>query len=151
MGAGVHGGFGNTAGASNDSTRIIFTRVRFEGSVKVNGVVRDVSRRVYQRNDIDFKYHDPETGKTNLQLMQAGKAPIGNDGNPVQLHHVLQKESGPMAEVREVTHSEYHRTLHGLVESGNSFRNNDDLMKQYNNFRKKYWRWRAAEYLKGGK
>ncbi len=151
MGSGVHGGFGNTAGTSNDSTSKIFTRVRFEGSVKVNGVVRDVSRRVYQRNDIDFKYRDPETGKTNLQLMQAGKAPIGNDGNPVQLHHVLQKESGPMAEVREVTHSEYHRTLHGLVESGNSFRNNDDLMKQYNNFRKKYWRWRAAEYLKGGK
>ncbi len=151
MGSGVHGGFGNTAGTSNDSASRIFTRVRFEGSVKVNGVVRDVSRRVYQRNDIDFKYRDPETGKTNLQLMQAGKAPIGNDGNPVQLHHVLQKESGPMAEVREVTHSEYHRTLHGLVESGNSFRNNDDLMKQYNNFRKKYWRWRAAEYLKGGK
>lgn len=115
----------------------------------VDSEVRDVSRRVYQRNDIDFNYCDPETGRTNLQLMKSGKAPIGNDGKPVQLHHVLQKEGGPMAEVREVTHQEYKRALHGLIGRGNSFRNNNDLDRQYNNFRKKYWRWRAAEYLKG--
>ena len=150
MGAGVYGGFGNTVGSPNNSASKIFTRVQYEGTVTVNGVTRNVSRRVYQRNDIDFEYRDPDTGKTNLQLMQAGKAPIGNDGKPVQLHHVIQKESGPMAEVREVTHKENHRTLHGLVESGGSFRNNDGLRKQYNNFRQKYWRWRAAEHLKGG-
>jgi hypothetical protein len=120
MGTGVHGGFGNTKGA-NKSPR--FTRVQFEGTVKVNGIVRDVSRRVYQRNDIDFGFYDENTGLTNLERMQGGKPPIGNDGNPVQLHHVIQKESGPMVEIREVTHQEYYRTLHGLVENGASFRN----------------------------
>lgn len=69
---------------------------------------------------------------------------------PVQLHHVLQKESGPMAEVREITHKEYRRILHGLVSDGNSFRHDEDLKKQYENFRRKYWRWRAREYKKGG-
>lgn len=29
------------------------------------------------------------------------------------------------------------------IVDGESFRNNPDLEKQYNNFRSKYWRWRA--------
>ena len=148
MGTGEHGGFGHASGSSESK---IFTRVQFEGAVTVGGEVRDVSRRVYQRNDIDFGYYDPKTKRTNLQRMMDGDAPIGNDGKPVQLHHVLQQESGPMAEVREITHREYKRTLHGLVGRGNSFRNNPDLVKQYNNFRSAYWKWRAQQHLKGGK
>lgn len=148
MGAGVHGGFGHTKGAPKHSR---FTAVQFEGTVTVGGVQRDVSRRVYQRNDINFGYFDKKTGRTNLQRMKDGDPPIGNDGKPVQLHHVLQKESGPMAEVREITHTEYHRILHGLVGNGDSFRNNPELEKQYVNFRRKYWRWRAKEYMKGEK
>ena len=148
MGTGEHGGFGYTSGSGKSKT---FTRVWYEGTVTVGDEVRDVSRRVYQRNDIDFNYVDPDSGKTNLQLMEGGNAPIGNDRKPVQLHHVLQKESGPMAEVREITHEEYHRILHGLVGDGNSFRHDEDLKKQYENFRRKYWRWRAREYKKGGK
>ena len=95
MGAGYNTEFGNTNG-SNSNPR--FTRVNFVGSVKVDGETRDVSRRVYQRNDLDFEYVDPKTGKTNLQLMQSGRPPIGNDGKPIELHHVIQKESGPMVE-----------------------------------------------------
>ena len=148
MGGGMHGGFGRTKGSNTSPQRKVFTRVRYEGSVRVGGVDRDVSRRVYQRNDIDFDYRDA-TGRTNLQRMKDGDAPIGNDGRPVQLHHVLQKESGPMAEVREVTHTEYHRTLHGRVGPGGSFRNNKELAKQYANFKKKYWRWRASNYIEG--
>ena len=146
MGTGEHGGFGYTAGSSKSK---IFTRVWYEGTVKVGEKVRDVSRRVYQRNDIDFNYYDPKAKKTNLQRMMDGDAPIGSDGKPVQLHHVLQQESGPMAEVREVTHREYKRTLHGLVGRDNSFRNNPELKKQYNNFKRAYWIWRAKQYLEG--
>ena len=65
MGAGYSTEFGNTNG-SNSNPR--FIRVNFVGSVKVDGETRDVSRRVYQRNDIDFEYVDPKTGKTNLDL-----------------------------------------------------------------------------------
>ncbi len=148
MGGGIHGGFGHTAGSSSTSSSGIFTRVQYEGSVTVNGVTRDVSRRVYQRNDIDFDYIDPESGKSNLQLMNAGRAPIGNDGLPIQLHHVLQKESGPMVEVRETTYEEYNRTLHGLGIRGASFRNDPILSRQYVNFRRQYWKWRAEQYRK---
>lgn len=162
MGTGAHGGFGHTSGAAmldtakpkNESTSVglsgIFSRVEYEGAVVVNGEVRDVSRRVYQRNDIDFGFVDKTTGLTNLQRMQKGLPPIGNDGKPIQLHHVLQKEAGPMAEVREITHTEYHTILHGLIDKGNSFRNDPVLEKQYKNFRRKYWKWRAEQYLEGG-
>lgn len=149
MGAGQHGGFGNTKGSSKPGKSKIFKHTQYKGSVIVGGVERDVSRRVYQRNDIDFDYYHPKSKMTNLQRMQEGKAPIGNDGKPVQLHHILQKESGPMAEVREVTHREYKKTLHGLVGNGSSFRNDPVLEKQYNNFRVAYWKWRAQQYLKG--
>jgi hypothetical protein len=146
MGAGVHGGFGSTAGSSKNGISKIFTRVQYEGAVTVNGVTMDVSRKVYQRNDIDFEYVDPVSKKSNLQLMSKGRAPIGSDGYPVQLHHVLQKESGPMVEIRETTHEEYNRTLHGLGVAGASFRNDPVLSKQYANFRRQYWKWRAKRY-----
>ena len=149
MGGGYHGNFKNTLGAKEQSNESLFKKIMFKGTIKVDGVERDVSRRVYQRNDIDFEYVNPDTGISNLKLMKDGFAPIGNDGNPVQLHHILQKESGPVVEIREITHQEYKRILHGLIENGDSFRNDAVLNKQYNNFRRTYWRWRAEEYEKG--
>lgn len=146
MGAGKYGGFGNTKG-SDKTPR--FTRVQFEGTVKVNGEVRDVSRRVYQRNDINFDYIDSDTGQSNLQRMLKGNAPYGRDGKPIELHHILQKEVGPMVEIHETTHQEYKLILHGLRGSGESFRNDKDLDIQYRNFKRAYWKWRAQQYLKG--
>ncbi|MDO4178663.1 MAG: HNH/ENDO VII family nuclease [Phascolarctobacterium sp.] len=150
MGCGLHGGFGNTKGSQPAVKGYkYFKPVNFKGTVKVDGVEVDVSRRVYQRNDIDFNYYDSASGMTNLERMQNGKAPIGSDGNPIQLHHTIQKESGNMAEVKEITHQEYYSTLHGLISNGNSFRNNEKLKRQYNNFRRLYWKWRAQQFLGG--
>ncbi|PMB05801.1 hypothetical protein CEN49_17265 [Fischerella thermalis CCMEE 5273] len=134
-------------GLKNSKT---YTPVQFEGTVKVDGQTRDISRKVYQRNDIDWQAIDPESGLTNYQLAKQGRAPIGPDGMPMELHHVIQKEPGPMVEVYESTHGQYHKVLHRLVEDGRSFRNNDVLEKQYNNFRKKYWRWRAKQLVNEG-
>ena len=149
MGTGYHGGFGQTKGSRYRNR--IFTPVYYEGTVKVNGIERNVSRRVYQRNDINFDYVDIDTGQTNLQRMLKGKAPYGRDGKPLELHHILQKEVGPMVEVHETTHQEYKRILHGLRNSGESFRNDKDLDSQYRNCRRAYWKWRAQQYLKGRK
>lgn len=144
MGTGAYGGFGHTLGSTK-----LFTRVWYEGTVRVAGQERDVSRRVYQRNDIDFEYYDEDLKKTSLQLMLAGKAPIGSDGKPIELHHVLQEEVGPLVEIREITHREYRHILHGLRGPGMSFRNDSVLNKQYNNFKRRYWKWRAQTYLEG--
>lgn len=152
MGAGFHGGFGATEGAKTPNIKKrIFTPIWFEGTVKVNGEVRDVSRKVYQRDDIDFNYVDKDTGQTNLQRMLKGNAPIGRDGKPIELHHVLQKEIGTVVEIHESTHQEYKRILHGLRGSGESFRNDKILDSQYRNFKRLYWKWRAEQYLRGKK
>jgi hypothetical protein len=138
-------------GAEKASSGKIYTPVEYKGTVKVNGEVRDVSRRVYQRNDIDFYYVDTKTGKTNVELMLKNKPPIGKDGKQIELHHTIQIEVGPMVEIREITHEEYYSQLHGLVGKGESFRNNPILEKQYNNFRCNYWKWRAEQFLGGMK
>ncbi|MGO4569470.1 HNH/ENDO VII family nuclease [Rhizobium sp. 2YAF20] len=46
---------------------------------------------------------DPKTGKANLELMQAGRAPIGPDGNPINLHHMTQTQDGPIAELTQTS------------------------------------------------
>lgn len=46
MGTGLHGGFGNTSGANKSR---LFTPVRFEGTVKVNGELN--SMRKDRKND----------------------------------------------------------------------------------------------------
>ena len=150
MGTGFHGGFGGTYGSNSyNIPKKIFTPVFFKGHVKVNGIEKDVSRKVYQRNDINFNYVYDATGETNLQRMLRGVAPIGKDGKPIELHHILQKELGPMVEIHETTHREYKKILHGLKSNGESFRKNKDLDAQYRNFKRAYWKWRADEYLGG--
>ena len=78
--------------------------------------------------------------------MERGYAPIGVDGHQVNLHHVLGGEPGMILEVKGSTHSAY---LHGLIEDGNSFRNDirlpggGTLEGQYNSFRRQWWKDRA--------
>ena len=121
----------------------IYTAVEYEGITKVDGEIRNISRRVYKRNDIDWNQVDSESGLTNLQLAKQGRSPKASDGSVIELHHLIQLEPGAMVEIPSTLHDEYSRILHGLVENGGSFRNNPTLKKQYSNFKSKYWRWRA--------
>lgn len=61
--------------------------------------------KVYQRNDlVDPSRVDSQTGLTNLDLMKNGLAPYGPDGKKVNLHHMLQTQDGPIAEVTQSFH-----------------------------------------------
>ena len=80
---------------------------------------------------------------TNRDLALKGQSPYANDRTLIELHHLTQKEPGAMVEIPASTHDKYSGILHGLVENGKSFRRNPVLNKQYNNFRRKYWRWRV--------
>ena len=123
----------------------------YEGTTKVGGVEKDVSRRVYQLNDIDPNRIDPKTGQTNLELMKQGKSPYTNGGMKVELHHTIQSEPGPVVEIPSGTHQQYTNMLHGLVQDGESFRNDPNLEKQYDNFRDQYWKEQAKEFETGGR
>jgi hypothetical protein len=71
------------------------------------------TNKVYKRDDlIDLKLVDPKKGRTNLQLMQEGKAPLGPDGNPINLHHSLQTMDSPLVEITQNMHQQYGKIIH---------------------------------------
>lgn len=45
-------------------------------------------------------------------------APYANDGTKIELHHLLQEESGSMVEIPASLHDKYYKVLHGLVGDG---------------------------------
>lgn len=53
---------------------------------------------------IDLNYVDELTGKTNLQLMKNGKAPLDPTGKPYELHHIGQKKDSPLAILTQAEH-----------------------------------------------
>ena len=84
-----------------------------------------------------------EAGATNWDLVKGGKySPIGPDGLPMELHHIIGKEPGPIVELTQNLHrgqgnkGPLHKFLDGLKES---FRNDPVKARQYDAFKKKYW------------
>ncbi|USQ52028.1 T7SS effector LXG polymorphic toxin [Bacillus velezensis] len=121
--------------------------VEIDGKVKVKGQIRDVSRRIYTMKDIDLNQKNRK-GLTNLQLMKNGNAPFAKDGTQINLHHLIQEEPGPMLEIPNSLHTKYSGIIHRLKSDGESFRNDPVLKAQYDNFRDRYWKWRAKQYEK---
>lgn len=105
--------------------------------IEING------NKVYQRNDLfDPGYVDPKSGKTNIELMQGGRAPIGADGKSVNLHHMLQSQDGPIVEVTQSFHKENHGTIHindNSIPSGIN-------RSEFNKWRSDYWKQRADDF-----
>jgi len=55
------------------------------------------------REDIDLSIQD-EFGRTNLERMSEGLAPIREDGSKIELHHIGQKADSPLAELTMQEH-----------------------------------------------
>lgn len=121
-----------------------YNAVEFTGTTEVAGVSHDISRRVYQLKDLDP--NKVTNGKTNLELMKAGNNPYDNDGNMIILHHTIQKEVGPIAELSAKTHQKHTKILHGTINDGDSFRRDPLLSSLYENFNPQYWRARATQF-----
>ena len=87
-----------------------------------------------------------EDGRTNIQRMEQGKAPLGRDGQPIELHHMIQSEKiGGIVEVSGSVHRKNHRVLHintSNIPSGINRAN-------FSTLRKAYWK-RRAEFMKRG-
>ena len=99
---------------------------------------------VYQRNDIfDLKRLD-NVGRTNLQRMREGIAPIGSDGKSINLHHILQSEKvGGIAEMTDTFHRVNSKVIHinpNTIPSGID-------RKAFAAWRRQYWINRAKDFL----
>lgn len=96
-------------------------------------------------NNFDIDAVDSE-GRTNLQRMEAGIAPLGKDGQAVELHHMLQSEKiGGVIELTGSMHRKNHKALHintNDIPSG-------IIRSNFNILRSAYWK-RRAEFIKLG-
>jgi len=121
-------------------------------------------RKVYQRDDIIDPNRVDDFGQTNLERMQDGLSPIGPDGKEINLHHIIQKEPGPMAEIVSTQHSEKSRVLHSYTNQyDKTWRGSDGVRRRYNSapesmnrgpfnvWKRKYWIERANDFIGGAK
>lgn len=98
--------------------------------------------KVYQRNDLIDPNRVDRTGRTNIELMQSGRAPIGPDGNPINLHHMTQTQGGSIAEVTQYFHQSNSSTIHinpNTIPSGIN-------RSQFDAWKRAYWRARANDF-----
>ncbi len=114
------------------------------------------SNKVYKRDDlIDLMRVDPDSGLTSLALMKKGRAPVGPDNLPINLHHTIQTQEGALAEITSEMHKKYHRILHittnqsrgGVTRAGPTPRIDRGAFEKW---KTQYWKERAIELL-GGK
>ncbi len=98
--------------------------------------------KVFQRNDlIDPKFVDAR-GRTNLQRMQKGLAPIDPDGKSLNLHHMTQGNNSLLAELTATFHQQNSKVIHinlNTVPSGID-------RKAFDSFCRDYWENRANDF-----
>jgi len=95
-------------------------------------------RHVARRNSTFDPWQRDQDGRTNIERMLDGYAPLDREGNEVVLHHVMQRDSGPLI---EMTYRE-HRSIPILRDPSQINRS------QHDSFRRDYWRDRAKDFLK---
>ncbi|MFG2376011.1 RICIN domain-containing protein [Streptomyces sp. NPDC048504] len=110
-------------------------------------------QRVYQRDDlINPDYVSPEDpyGRTNLKRMTQGLAPMapgrtasGGIDKPMNLHHMLQTQDGPIAEVTDVMHFDNYGKLHW--KSGTKIPSGIDR-PEFDRWKTAYWKQRAKDF-----
>ncbi|MGL5785178.1 MAG: HNH/ENDO VII family nuclease, partial [Alphaproteobacteria bacterium] len=114
---------------------------------------RGQTNRVHKRDDlIDLSLKDFR-GRTNAELMKAGRAPIGSDGNRINLHHLIQTQDGALAEVSGTMHSRYHKTLHIWSNQSKGGVTRAEILPKidraaFDTWKADYWKARVAELEK---
>ncbi|MFI8948899.1 HNH/ENDO VII family nuclease [Streptomyces sp. NPDC053750] len=103
-------------------------------------------QRIYQRDDLvnpSFVSPADKYGRSNLKRMKQGLAPMGPDGKPMNLHHMLQTQDGPIAEVTHSMHFGNYNQLHW--KAGTKIPSGIDR-DAFNAWKSQYWKDRAAGF-----
>uniref|UniRef100_UPI00201DFB65 HNH/ENDO VII family nuclease n=1 Tax=Oceanobacillus saliphilus TaxID=2925834 RepID=UPI00201DFB65 len=103
--------------------------------------------KVYQRDDIINPNMTDARGRTNLERMQKGLAPLGPDGKSINLHHTTQRNESSIAEVTQTFHKDNSSVIHinsNTIPSGIN-------RSEFNKWRTDYWKNRPMIFnVKGG-
>lgn len=95
---------------------------------------------VAKRNETFFPNIKDSLGRSNIQRMEQGLAPIGKDGKSVELHHLKQKNNGIIMELTSKEHNIHSKILHRYKNESEIHRNN------FNSFKKQYWKERVKDF-----
>lgn len=102
-------------------------------TVDVNGKTVTMDNSTFDPNFVD------KQGRTNIQRMEQGLAPIGTDGKSVNIHHIDQTNDGPVMEITATEHQQNYSILHINIGQSPSQINRS----AFNNWRRGYWEWRS--------
>ncbi|WP_445178640.1 DUF637 domain-containing protein [Pseudomonas sp. McL0111] len=145
MGGVLRGGKGGGAKGIGSSTEAgsVFTQQRNFWS---KDPIQFSGNKVYQRNDLfdpNLQTSWREGGKvitgSNAERMAA---PIGVDGKSVNLHHMTQTQSGPIAEMTQSFHQTNSATIHinpNTIPSGID-------RAAFDKWKVQYWQQRSADF-----
>ena len=102
-------------------------------TVVVNGKTVTMDNSIFDPNFVDRQ------GRTNIQRMEQGLAPIGTDGKSINIHHIDQTNNGPVMEIMATEHQQNYRKLHTNIGQAPSQINRSE----FNSWRRGYWEWRS--------
>ncbi|MGI6198803.1 MAG: HNH/ENDO VII family nuclease [Candidatus Cloacimonadaceae bacterium] len=100
-------------------------------------------RTVLVRDDIDPNMKD-QFGMTNVERTKEGKAALGNDGAPTELHHIGQRHDSPLAELTQTEHRKYYSDLHSSL-----VKKSDIDRSLFDTERMNHWEERSKDFEKG--
>ena len=78
-------------------------------------------------------------GRTNKERMEQGLAPLDKNGNPIELHHIGQKNDSPLAELTQ----EQHRSKENYSILHDTKKDSEIDRKVFANERENHWKSRA--------
>ena len=68
--------------------------------------------KVYQKDDTIDPSMVEARGRTNLERMKKGLAPLSTDEKSIKLHHTIQRNKSSIAEVTQTCHKENSSVIH---------------------------------------
>lgn len=107
----------------------------------INTSVSEINgREALVRNDIDYDKVDSK-GRTNLDRMSEGLAPLDSSGKPIELHHMGQKMDAPLVELTREEHRG--KGVDTILHDKNV--DSDIYRKDFAKERTEYWKARAEQ------
>ena len=99
--------------------------------------------KVYKRDSLFAPQLLDAKGRTNLERMEKGVAPIGKDGESINLHHMLQTDKGGLVEVTKTFHQQNTKVIH--INSGSGIPSGINR-QEFETWKKLYWKERAKDF-----
>lgn len=130
----------NYSNEVNEKIRSVEELEVYQNEGLVESTVND--RTVLKDTSINPDLID-EKGRTNLERMEKGLAPIDENGKPYNLHHIGQNADSPLAELKDGVHKKNDAILHDKSKPTEVHGSNSEV--NWDKERSDHWKARAEE------